>query len=86
MAPTATAMQCTSMIDICYNYGLDNEALLNPLKSIIILLCMLFKIKGYKLHRPNTMIGSELANSANETFCMQKVMNCYVFLTIAQLI
>ena len=61
MAPTANAMQCTSMIDICYNYGLDNEALLNLMKSI----CMLFKIKGYKLHRPNTMIGSDLANSAN---------------------
>ena len=54
MAPTATAMQ--SMLDICYNYGLDNDVLFNPLK----LVCMLFKSKGYKLYRPNIMIGAEV--------------------------
>ena len=31
------------MLDICYNYGLDNNVLYNPLKSV----CMLFKPKGY---------------------------------------
>ena len=31
MAPTATAMQC--MLDICYNYGLNNDVLFNPLTS-----------------------------------------------------
>ena len=54
MAPTATAMQC--MLDICYNYGLDNDVLFNPLKSV----CMLFKPKGYKLYRPNIMISTEV--------------------------
>ena len=39
IAPTATAMQC--MLDICYNYGLDNDVLFNLLKSV----CMLFKPK-----------------------------------------
>ena len=29
MAPTAIAMQC--MLDICYNYGLDNDDLFNNL-------------------------------------------------------
>ena len=54
MAPTATAVQC--MLDICYNYGLDNDVLFNPLKSV----CMLFKPKGYKLYSPNIMIGTEV--------------------------
>ena len=40
IAPTATAMQC--MLDICSHYGLDNDVLFNPLKSV----CMLFKPKG----------------------------------------
>ena len=49
MAQTATAM---CMLDICYNYGLDNDVLFNLLKSV----CMLFKPKGYTLYRPNIMI------------------------------
>ena len=40
MTSTATAMQC--MLDICYSYGLDNNDLCNPLKSV----CMLFEPKG----------------------------------------
>ena len=42
MAPTATAMQC--MLDIFDNYSLDNDVLINLLKSV----SMLFKPKGYK--------------------------------------
>ena len=52
MVPTATVMQC--MLDICYNYGLDNDVLFNLLKSV----CMLFKLKGYKLYRSNIKIGT----------------------------
>ena len=38
--------QLVCMLDICLNYGLDNNLqCVNPLKS----LCMLFKPKGYKL-------------------------------------
>ena len=51
---STTAMQC--MHDICYNYGLDNDVLFNPLKSV----CMLFKPKGYKLYRQNIIIGTEV--------------------------
>ena len=61
MAPTATAMQC--MLDICYNYGLNNDVLFNPLKSV----CMLFKPKGYKLYRPNIMIGTEVLKYVDNT-------------------
>ena len=53
MVPTATAMQC--MLDICYNYCLDNDVLFNPLKWV----CILFKPKRYYLYRPNIMIGTE---------------------------
>ena len=61
MAPTATAMQC--MLDICYNYGLDNDVLFNPLKWV----CMLFKPKGYELYRPNIMIGTEVLEYVDNT-------------------
>ena len=61
LAPTATAMQC--MLDICHNYGLDNDVLFNPLKSV----CMLFKPKGYTLYRPNIMIGTEVLKYVNNT-------------------
>ena len=63
MAPTATAMQCTYILDICYNYGLDNDVLFNPLKSV----CMLFKPKRYKLYRPNIMIGTEVLKYVDNT-------------------
>ena len=64
MTPTATAMQC--MLDICYNYGLDNDDLFNPLKSV----CMIFKPKGYKLYRPNIMIGTEVLKYVDNTKCL----------------
>ena len=60
-APTAFVMQC--MLDICYNYGLDNDVLFNPLKSV----CMLFKPKGYKFYRPNIMIGIEVLKNVDST-------------------
>ena len=58
MAPTASAMHC-----ICYNYGLDNDILFNPLKSV----CKQFKPKGYKLYRPNIMIGTEVSKYVDNT-------------------
>ena len=61
MAPTATAMQC--MLNIWHDYGLDNDVLFNPLKSV----CMLFKPKGYKLYRPNIMIGIEVLKYVDNT-------------------
>ena len=91
------------MLDICSHYGLDNDVLFNPLKSV----CMLFKPKGYKLYRLNIMIGTEVFKYVDNTkylgitfcetvkddkdmiqqmrLCMQKVINCYTFLVIVQL-
>ena len=69
MTATTTAMQC--MLDISYNYGLDSDVLFNPLKSV----CTLFKPKGYKLYRPNIMIGTEVLKYVDNpkylgiTFC-----------------
>ena len=51
---TAIAVQC--MLDICYNYGLDNDVLFNPLKSV----CMLFKPKRYKLY---TVVAKRIRTS-----------------------
>ena len=65
MTPTATAMQC--MLNICYNYGLDNDVLFNPLKSV----SMLFKPKGYKYQsHSNIIIGSEVVNYIGNTKCL----------------
>ena len=91
------------MLDICYNYGLDNDAIYNSLKSV----CMLFKPKEYTLYCPNTMIGTDDLRYVDNTkyfgitFCKTlkehkdmipqmrllyaKVINCYVFLVIVQL-
>ena len=66
---TATAMQC--MLDVCDNYCLDNDVLSNPLSSV----CILFKPKGYKLYRPNILIGTEVLKDVDNskylriTFC-----------------
>ena len=32
LAPTASVMQ--SLLDVCYEYGTDNDILFNPIKSI----------------------------------------------------
>ena len=61
MAPTATAMQC--MHEICYNYGLHNDVLCNPLISV----CILFKPKGYMLYRPNIVIATEILKYVDNT-------------------
>ena len=37
MAPTAIALQ--KLLDVCYEYGITNDLLYNPLKSV----CMVFK-------------------------------------------
>ena len=51
------------MLDICYNYGLDNDVVFNPSKSE----CMLFKPTGYKLYRPSIMISTEVLKYIDNT-------------------
>ena len=53
LAQTASAMQ--SILDVCYEYGTDNDILFNPIKSV----CTVFKPKAYKLYIPTVVIGQE---------------------------
>ena len=46
LAPTASAMQ--TLLDVCYEYGIDNDIVFNPIK----LVCTVFKPKAYKLYLP----------------------------------
>ena len=61
MAPTGTAMQ--NLLDVCHNYGSENDILFNPLKSV----CIVYKPKYYKLRCPSVNIGSERLQFVNET-------------------
>ena len=53
LAPSASAMQ--SLLDVCYDYGSDNDILFNPIKSVYTI----FKPKAYKLYLPPVFIGSD---------------------------
>ena len=49
----APAMQ--NLLDVCHNYGAANDILFNPLKSV----CIVYKLKYYKLFCDSVNIGSE---------------------------
>ena len=53
LAPSASAMQ--SLLDVCYDYGSDNDILFNPIKSVYTI----FKPKTYELYLPPVFIGSD---------------------------
>ena len=61
MAPTGTAMQ--NLLYICHNYGTTNNILFNPLKSV----CIVYKLKCYKLSCLSVNIGSESLRFVIET-------------------
>ena len=52
-SPSVSAMQ--SLLDVCYDYGSDNDILFNPIKSVYTI----FKLKAYKLYLPPVFIGSD---------------------------
>ena len=56
MAPTAIALQ--KLLDVCYEYGITNDLIYNPLKSV----CMVFKPRRFKLYCPTVAIGDECLN------------------------
>ena len=74
LAPTASAMQ--TLLDVCYEYGIDNDILFNPIKSV----CIVFKPKAYKLYLPIVFNGSDALKFIKEskylgfTFSDSKVM------------
>ena len=53
LAPSASAMQ--SLLDVCYDYGSDNDILFNPIKSVYTI----FKPKAYELYLPPVFISSD---------------------------
>ena len=55
MAPTAIALQ--KLFDVCYEYGITNDLIYNPLKSV----CMVFKSRRFNLlvHCTTVAIGNE---------------------------
>ena len=61
LAPTASAMQ--TLLDVCYEYGIDNDIVFNPIKSV----CTVFKPKAYKLYLPTVFIGSDALKFITES-------------------
>ena len=59
-APSASAMQ--SLLDVCYEYGTDNDILFNPIKSV----CAVFKPKAYKRFTPTVFIGDDALKFTKE--------------------
>ena len=60
LAPSASAMQ--SLLDVCYEYGTDNDILFNPIKSV----CTVFKPKAYKRFTPTVFIGDNALKFTKE--------------------
>ena len=44
-----------SLLDVCYDYGSDNDILFNPIKSV----STIFNPKAYKLYLPPVFIDSD---------------------------
>ena len=61
LAPTASAMQ--TLLDVCYEYGIDNDILFNPIKSV----STIFKPKAYKLYLSAVFIGSDTLKFVKES-------------------
>ena len=60
LAPSASAMQ--SLLDICYKYGIDNDILFNPIKSV----CTVFKPNAYKRFTSTDFIGDDALKFAKK--------------------
>ena len=61
LAPTASVMQI--LLAVCYEYGIDNDILFNPIKSV----CTVFKPKAYKLYLLTVFIGSDALKFTKES-------------------
>ena len=61
LAPTAGAMN--ALLDVCYEYGIDNDILFSLITSV----CTVFKPKAYKLYLPTVFIGSDALKLIKES-------------------
>ena len=59
MVPTAIALQ--KLLDVCFEYGIANDLLFNPVKSV----CIVFKPCRFKLYCPTVSIGTERLTYVN---------------------
>ena len=52
-----------TLLDVCYEYGIDIDILFNPIKSV----CTVFKPKAYKLYLQTIFIGSDALKLIKES-------------------
>ena len=69
IAPGAFGMQ--KMFDVCFNFSLRNDIMLNPVKSI----CVTFKPKTSKLPCPNVRIDSNILEYISKTKYLGFMLN-----------
>ena len=72
LAPSASAMQ--SLLDVCYEYGTDNDILFNPINSV----CTVFKPKTYKRFTPKVFIGDDALKFTKEAKYFGFTFNIYI--------
>ena len=76
--PTVSVMQ--TLLDVCYEYGTDNDILFNPIKPV----CTILKPKVYIIYLSEVFIGSDALKSMKEskylvyTFRVSKSDDCDV--------
>ena len=59
----STICKCYAiLLDVCYEYGTDNDILFNPIKSV----CTVFKPKAYKRFTPTVFIGDDALKFTKE--------------------
>ena len=86
LLPTASVMQ--TLLDVCYEYGIDNDILFNFIKSV----CTVIKPKAYKLYLPTVFISSDALKLIKEskylsfTFSDTKSDDCDMLLQIQRLL
>ena len=61
LATTVSTMQY--LLDVCQEYGTDNDILFNPIKFI----CTFFKLKAYELCLPTVFIGQGALKNISES-------------------
>ena len=64
MAPTAIALQM--LLDVCFEYGIANDLLFNPVKYV----CIIFKSCRFKSYCPTVSIGAEPLTYVNTVKCL----------------
>ena len=70
LAPSTSDVQ--SLLDVCYDYGSDNDILFNPIESV----CTIFKPKTYKMYLPAVFIGPDVLKYVAELKYLGFSLDC----------